>query len=137
MTRPIAFGEAAKCRLDASIHYARHLLAPEPEHLAAYGALVNVVQRRGMLLSRRVTGRGPDVNRGLVALAAHARDWLRPAGDWNSFDPSPRAQFASLAEHLFGISHAALHGVGVARARARRRCGPAADDARRLVQATR
>jgi len=100
MTRPLAFGEAAKRRLDAAIHRSRADLAAERKHLAAYDELVHLVQARGTLLSRRGTARGPDVCAGLAALATHARDWLRPVCEWRRQHASPWVQFASLAEHL-------------------------------------
>jgi hypothetical protein len=94
------FREAAKRRLDASIHIARATLAAHPERLGAYDALVRVVQRHGVLLARRCPGCGPDVNVGLVELAAQALDWMRPVEAWRPSHPSPWVQFASLAEHL-------------------------------------
>ena len=38
---------------------------------------------------------------GLVAVAAHHRDWLRPVEDWNPIRGSRLPQFASLPQHLF------------------------------------
>jgi hypothetical protein len=39
----------------------------------------------------------------LVAVSAHWRDWLRPLDDWEPPDEDPRAQFGSLARHLFAL----------------------------------
>jgi hypothetical protein len=38
---------------------------------------------------------------GLLALAHHAADWLRPVGEWRPQTHNARRQFASLARHLF------------------------------------
>ena len=38
---------------------------------------------------------------GLLALARHARYWLRPVSDWKPQTHNARRQFASLARHLF------------------------------------
>ncbi len=38
---------------------------------------------------------------GLLALARHARDWIRPVAQWKPQTHNTRRQFASLARHLF------------------------------------
>jgi hypothetical protein len=99
MTYTTRFGEAAKRRLDASIHDTRATLAKKPRHLGAYDALLSAVQRRGTLLARRCLS-APDFHAGLAALALHASDWMHPAQTWSAAEESPWRQFASLAEHL-------------------------------------
>jgi hypothetical protein len=100
MSRSTSSREAAKRRLDASIHQSRAPLAVNPAHLAAYGALVAAVQSRGTALSRHALRDALDPNPGLVALAARARDWIRPPDAWSSPHASPWVERASLAEHL-------------------------------------
>ncbi len=99
MTYTTRFGEAAKRRLDASIHHTRGTLAKRARHLGAYDALLSAVQRRGTLLARRCLS-APDFHAGLAALARHASDWMRPIETWSAAEESPWRRFASLAEHL-------------------------------------
>lgn len=94
------FGEAAKCRLDASVHLARAALADSPQNLGAYDALRSAVHRNSTLLSRRGPSGGPDAHAGVVQLAMHTADWVRPLEGWRCQERSPWVQFASLAEHL-------------------------------------
>jgi hypothetical protein len=94
------FGEAAKRRLDASVHLARAALADCPQQLRAYDALRSAVHRNSTLLARRGPSGGPDGHAGVVQLATHAADWIRPIEGWRCQERSPWVQFASLAEHL-------------------------------------
>jgi hypothetical protein len=100
------FGEAVKRRLDLSVHLARAALAVCPQHLLAYDSLLAVVYRNSTLLARRGLSGGPDVHAGIVQLATHAADWIRPVGTWRCPARSRWVQFASLAEHL--LAHFAM-----------------------------
>ena len=102
MRREGSFREHARRLLDGSIHAARSLAGRHDGALPAYMRLLRHVQARTGLL--HPTGRAGDhrtpLNAGLLALALHHGDWLRPVEAW-----WPRAEntwplFASLARHL-------------------------------------
>src|SRR5688500_1675420 len=49
----------------------------------------------------RIAVRGYDeIVSGLLALACHRRDWLRPVEAWTPLGATPRPLFSSLAHHL-------------------------------------
>ena len=102
MRREGSFRKQVKHSLDESIHAARSLAVPRPGAVSAYDRLLRHVRSRSPLL--RPTGRPGDsrngINAGLLALALHHRDWLRPPEDWHPGAGSEARQFAALAGHL-------------------------------------
>jgi hypothetical protein len=96
------FREAAKRRLDASIHSSRAALAGRPDALAAYDRLILVVRSRCDILARRSRcSERVDVNKALRAMALHHADWLAPVEEWTPTGGSAWRELASLAQHLF------------------------------------
>jgi len=96
------FAEAAKRRLDLSIHASRAALAARGELVEPYDRLLHVVRSRCGILSRRNSSRAsPDLNRALEAMALHHADWLREPSSWRPPAGSAWPVLASLAEHLF------------------------------------
>jgi PcfJ-like protein len=94
--------EAAKRRLDICIHESRRAASARPDVLAAYERLRSHVVSQSDLLARRTRcGQPVDIDKALLAMALHHRDWIAPPEDWR---PSPAPiwpTLASLAEHLF------------------------------------
>ena len=103
MRREGSFRRNAKRLLDGSIHAARSLAGRHDGALPAYERLLRHVQSRTSLLHS--TGRARDgrtpLNGGLLALALHHADWLRPVEAWPTTTNSAWSQFTSLAHHLF------------------------------------
>ncbi len=102
MRREEFFRKTVKQRLDDSIHAGRSLAGCHDGSLPAYERLLRRVQSRTALL--RPSDRAGDnrnlLNAGLVALALHHADWLRPVETWRPQQQSPWSQFTSLAHHL-------------------------------------
>jgi hypothetical protein len=107
MSPTIAREKAARARLDELIGMALKLAGRQVRPRRAFESLLLLVRSRTNLLRPRVArDRYSDLGQvnllgGLLALAAHHRDWLRPAGDWLPSGDGPISQFASLAAHLF------------------------------------
>jgi PcfJ-like protein len=103
MRREGSFRQDAKQQLDASIHAARSLAKGRNGALPAYERLLRHVQSRTSLL--RPTDQVRDgktlLNGGLLALALHHADWLRPVEAWLPTTHKAWPQFTSLAHHLF------------------------------------
>jgi hypothetical protein len=103
MRREGSFRQDAKQQLDASIHAARSLAKGRNKALPAYECLLRHVQSRTSLL--RPTDQVRDgrtlLNGGLLALALHHADWLRPVEAWLPTTDNAWPQFTSLAHHLF------------------------------------
>src|SRR5262249_5547074 len=102
MRKEGSFRAHAKRILDDAIHAGRSLAAGHGDAVLAYERLRARVQSRTTLLqpTGRPGGYQTTVNAGLLALALHHRDWLRPAESWVPAATSPRRQFAELAHHL-------------------------------------
>ncbi len=107
MSTTIPRENAARARIDELIGRALKLAGGQVRPRRAFESLLFLVRSRTDLLRPRVArNRYSDLGQvnplcGLLALAAHHRDWLRPAGDWLPSGDGPIPQFASLAEHLF------------------------------------
>ncbi len=102
MRRQGLFRHTAKQILDESIHVGRSLAGKNDGALPAYERLLRQVQARTNLLhpSDRASDSRNLLNAGLLALALHHADWVRPVESW--FPPRQNAwpQFTSLAHHL-------------------------------------
>jgi hypothetical protein len=103
MRREGSFRQTGKQLLDAAIHAARSLAARYPEALPAYERLLRQIQSRTRLL--HVSARPHDyrtpVHAGLLSLALHQADWLRPIETWLPTDAKAWRQLTALAHHLF------------------------------------
>jgi len=102
MRKQTSFRKKLKQLLDDSIHAGRSLAARHDGALPAYECLLRQVQCRTALL--RPSDRAGDyrnlVNAGLLALALHHADWLRPVETWFPTAQKAWPQFTSLAHHL-------------------------------------
>jgi hypothetical protein len=102
MRRQGSFRQTAKRQLDGSIHAGRSLARRHDGALPAYERLLWQVQTRTDLL--RPSDRAGDnrnlLNAGLLALALHHADWLRPAEAWPPSRQHAWPLFTSLAHHL-------------------------------------
>src|SRR6266545_761977 len=103
MRREGSFRQTAKQLLDGSIHAARSLARRHDRAIPAYERLLRQVQRQTTLLrtSERPRDYRTSLNAGVLALALHHPDWLRPAETWFPTMPKTWPQFTSLAHHLF------------------------------------
>ncbi len=105
MRRKGSFYKTAKQLLDNSIHVGRSLARRHDGALPAYKRLLRQVQKQTTLL--RPSDRPGDnrnlFNAGLLALALHHADWLRPVESWKPSPQSPWPQFTTLAHHLFAL----------------------------------
>jgi PcfJ-like protein len=105
MRREGSFRQTTKQQLDDSIHAGRLLAAQQGGVLPAYERLLRHVQTRTNLLhpSDRAGDNRNGLNGGLLALALHHADWLRPVETW--FPPRQTAWplFTSLAHHLLAL----------------------------------
>ena len=102
MRRQGSFRQTAKRQLDGSIHAGRSLARRHDGALPAYERLLRQVQARTDLLhpsDRAGDSRNP-LNAGLLALALHHADWLRPAEAWLPSRQHAWPLFTSLAHHL-------------------------------------
>src|SRR3954469_12909919 len=102
MRREGSFREHARRLLDGSVHAARSLAGRHDGVLPAYMRLLWQVQSRTGLLHS--TGRAGDLrtplNAGLLALALHHADWVRPVETWSPEAENIWPLFTSLAHHL-------------------------------------
>ena len=55
---------------------------------------------KGMAISRLGEQEGNTFVEGVIGLAGHYRDWVRPVEEWRPESRNPRRQFGSLARHL-------------------------------------
>jgi hypothetical protein len=103
MRRRGSFRRFAKQSLDDSIHAGRTLATRPDGSLPAYERLVGHVRAHTNLLgpSDRAGDNRNSLNAGLLALALHHADWLRPVETWSPPRLNARPQFTSLAHHLF------------------------------------
>src|SRR5262245_22175946 len=102
MRREGSFRQTAKRQLDDSIHASRSLAERHGGVLPAYEGLLRQVLTRTNLLhpSDRAGDNRSLFNVGLLDLALHRGDWLRPIETWCPTTQNPWPQFASLAHHL-------------------------------------
>jgi hypothetical protein len=102
MRREGSFRKTAKQLLDDSIHAGRSLAGRQDGALPAYERLLRQVQSRTNLLraSERPRDYRTTLNAGLLALALHHQDWLRPVETWFPATHKPWPQFTALAHHL-------------------------------------
>lgn len=105
MRRFGSFRKTAKRELDESIHWHRFIARRHEGHLAALDRLLRTVRTQTELL--HPSGR-PGDNRnqllcGLLALARHHADWLRPVETWMPPSQGRWPVFTSLAHHLFAL----------------------------------
>jgi PcfJ-like protein len=106
MSGTIRRKKTAKVRLDLLIRRALALDGLEPGTRRTFAHLLYLVRSRTDLLRPTADGdRYADIGlamiiSGLLALAKHDRDWLRPADEWEPSGRGARTRFASLAQHL-------------------------------------
>jgi hypothetical protein len=103
MRRERSFRKAAKRRIDDSTHAGRSLAARHDGVLAAYDRLLAHVRGRTTLLraSERPWDCRTTLNAGVLTLALHHADWLRPVETWFPTADKAWPQFTELAHHLF------------------------------------
>src|SRR5262249_7691336 len=106
MRREGSFRKTAKRLLDDSIHAGRSLARRHDGALPAYERLLRQVQTRTDLL--HPSGRAGDsrnlLNAGLLALALHHADWLRPVPTWLPPRQNAWPLLTSLAHPLLALS---------------------------------
>jgi hypothetical protein len=101
-----SFRNTAKLRLDTAVHVARSIAARQDGASPAYERILHHVRKRTSLLQPQASagrGRFPaplTIHCGLLALALHHADWLRPVESWNPQSQSAWPQFTSLTHHL-------------------------------------
>src|SRR5262249_8733888 len=98
---------AARRWLDDAAHAALSLAGPRAGAPDAYPRLLHHVRRRTDLLrpprDPRRLGRVTEVNAGLLALALHHADWLKPVEAWMPPRAGFTPRFAALAAHLLAL----------------------------------
>src|SRR5262245_26998640 len=99
MRRQGSFRQTAKQQLDGSIPAGRSLAGRHARAPLAYERLLRQVQTRTNLLhpSDRAADNRNLLNAGLLALALHHADWLRPVETWFPPRQNARPLFTSLA----------------------------------------
>jgi hypothetical protein len=97
----------AKAAVDDAIYEANQIARSDSTTRHAFEQLLRHVQRTTSLL-RPVLGGGRiktvgirRIIAGLLAMASHCRDWLRPVPEWTCICGNALPQFGSLALHLF------------------------------------
>jgi hypothetical protein len=105
MRKEGSFRKSAKRLLDDSIHVGRLLAGRHDRALPAYERLLRQVQTRTSLLhpSDRARDNRNVLNAGLLALALHHADWLRPVETWLPARQNSWPLFTSLAHHLLAL----------------------------------
>jgi hypothetical protein len=105
MRRQGSFRLTAKRQLDDSIHAGRSLAGRHDGALPAYERLLRQVQTRTNLLhpSDRAADSRNALNAGLLALALHHADWLRPVETWFPTRQNAWPLFTTLAHHLLAL----------------------------------
>ena len=103
MRRDGLFRKTAKQLLDDSIHAGRSLAGRHDGALLAYERLLRQVQSQTTLLraSERPRDYRTALNAGLVGMALHHPNWLRPVETWFPTTQKLWPQFTALAHHLF------------------------------------
>lgn len=103
MRRHGLFRQTAKQQLDGSIHAGRSLAARHNGALQAYERLLWHAQTRTSLLhpSDRAADNRKLFHAGLLDMALHHADWLRPVETWCPLKQNDWPLFTSLARHLF------------------------------------
>src|SRR5262245_59475456 len=100
-----SFRRHARRQLDDAIRAGRSLAWRYDGAIPAYDRLLRQVRSLTDLL--RPSGRPGDyrtpLNAGLLALALHHDDWLRPVETWLPGKGNARPLFWSLAHHLFAL----------------------------------
>jgi hypothetical protein len=101
--RERSFRTTVKRQIDDSIHAGRSLAARHDGVLPSYERLLLHVRSRSTLLraSQRPHDYRTGLNAGLLALALHQADWLRPPESWVPTTQIIWPQFTELAHHLF------------------------------------
>jgi hypothetical protein len=98
--------DVAKSIIDLAIHDAITVAWKNPhtklafEHLLRHIQITTALLRLPTVSGRIETGGIERVVSGLLALACHHANWLRPIEDWQPTGDSPFPQFGSLAVHL-------------------------------------
>ena len=104
MHKQPSFRGTARRRLDDAVHAGLSLAARRPGADDAYRRLLHSVRQRTGLLrpagDPRRLSRVTWANAGLLPLALHHADWLRPVEAWEPPRAGFNRQFASLAAHL-------------------------------------
>jgi hypothetical protein len=102
MRRQGSFRRAARRQLDDAIQAGRSLAGRHGGALPASEQLLSQIRSRTALLSP--SGRTGDhrtrLNAGLLALALHQAEWLRPVETWSPHGQNAWPQFLSHAHHL-------------------------------------
>jgi hypothetical protein len=103
MRRDGLFRKTAKRLLDDSIHAGRSLAGRHDGAMLAYERLRRQVQSQTTLLraSERPRDYRTALNAGLLAMALHHPNWLRPVETWFPTTQKLWPQFTALAHHLF------------------------------------
>src|SRR6185437_13236189 len=107
MLTPRSLRETNKHFIDEAVQAAFSLADRHPGTAPAWERLIHHVhQQTDLLHPRRKCGDLPGNGRcplvgGLLALALHHADWLRPVELWTPTGTSAWPQFTSLAQHLF------------------------------------
>jgi len=103
MRRDGSFRKTATQLLDDSIHAGRSLAGRHDGALLAYERLLRQVQSQTTLLraSERPRDYRTALNAGLVGMALHHPNWLRPVETWFPTTQKLWPQFTALAHHLF------------------------------------
>jgi hypothetical protein len=103
--RPGSLRQSAKRQLDAFIHAGRLFAKGHEGAVAAYERLLGHVQTRTSLLhpSDRPGDNRQLFNIGLLDLALHHADWLRPVETWCPAAQNPWPLLSSLAQHLLAL----------------------------------
>ncbi len=97
---------SAKVLIDQAVRAALSTSAGQrPRTRAAFEALFRHARRAGLVHGdlpgeRAHASATARLVGGLLALATHQRDWLRPVTTWEPLGTNPMPMFASLAEHL-------------------------------------
>ena len=106
MSTTIRRKKTAKAAIDRAIQDTLRIAGRHLRTQRALERLLHLVRGQTNLLrptsagGRFELGVQSEIVRGLLALASHQQDWLRPAGDWLPSGDGPLPQFASMAHHL-------------------------------------
>jgi hypothetical protein len=107
MWRTTARNRLTRAVIDHAIHEAISVAGRHDHTRLAFECLLRHVEVKTPLLrpsrvgGRIETGGSQRIIAGLLAMASHHTDWLRPVESWTPAGDSPMPQFRSLALHLF------------------------------------